>query len=193
MNQGGWRANAGRPTQRKKTTDCRRIDVRHFQQVGALRSHYVGPWFWCDAETLEIDFKVNMWSWGDQVWLQYQWQGKQIEETIQLERTDCFFGGSRPWFLCPGCEHRAAILYLHRGKFRCRKCHDLRYVCQSEDAIDRTWRAQAKVEARLGSRGRRPKGMHETTHERMAEKVTKTQRKRRMLMIAGFRRLIGGG
>jgi hypothetical protein len=191
MPKGGWRTRAGRPTQRYKVTDCRHIDVRHFRQVGALRSHYVEPWHWRDAKTLEVNFKVNMWSWCDQVWLKYMWQGKQVEETVQIERTDCFFGGSRPWFLCPGCQGRVAILYLHKGTFRCRQCHDLRYVCQSEDAIDRTWRAQAKIERKLGNHGSRPKGMHKTSHERLADKVNQVERERRAVMHVALRRHLG--
>jgi hypothetical protein len=193
MKKGGWRAGAGRPTDRKKTTDCRDIDVRHFQRVGALRDHWTGPWYWRDAETLDVTFQLQMWSWRDQVWLRFMWQGRQVEEAIRLERTDCFFGGTRPWFQCPGCKHRVANLYLHNGTFRCRGCHDLRYVCQSEDPINRTWRAQAKIEAQLGQYGRRPKGMHETTRKRLAENIARVERERRMLMHAGFLRLLGLG
>lgn len=191
MAKGGWRAGAGRPTQRHKVTDCRAIDVRHFQQDGALRHHYTGSWFWRDAETLEVNFKVNMWSWYDQVWLQFRWQGRQVEETIPLDRTECHFGGDRPWFTCPGCHHRVAVLHLHDGTFRCRRCHDLRYPSQSEDAIDRTWRAQAKVEREIGRSGSRPKGMHKVTHQRMAEKVANVEQERRMLVHGGYRRLLG--
>lgn len=191
MKKGGWRAGAGRPTQRQKVTDCRSIDVRHFQQAGVLRHHWTGPWYWLDGHTLAVNYKLYMWSWMDQVWLQYTWHGQQVEETIQLERTACFFGGTRPWFSCPGCQHRVAVLYLHMGAFRCRCCHDLRYRSQSEDAIDRTWRAQTKVERELGHYGRRPKGMHESTHKRLAEKIKKVESERRVLVHEGFRRLLG--
>lgn len=81
-------------------------------------------------------------------------------------------------------------LYLNNGAFRCRRCHDLRYVCQSEDAIDRTWRGQAKVERKLGHPQGRPKGMHETTHQRLVDKVKTAERERRTLMGAGYRRLL---
>lgn len=35
------------------------------------------------------------------------------------------------------------------------------------DLCDRTWRKQAKAEARLGPHWTRPKGMHEATRERL--------------------------
>ncbi len=35
-------------------------------------------------------------------------------EDVALDRTDCNYGGSRPWWLCPQCERRCAILYLPR-------------------------------------------------------------------------------
>ena len=191
MAKGGWRANAGRPTKRYKVTDCRSIDVRSFQQVGALRSHWQGSWYWWSCDTGEVTYQIQVWVWGDDFWIRFPWKGQHIEETIRLERTACHLGGTRPWFLCPGCQRRAAILYLHKGAFRCRHCHDLRYQCQSEDAIDRTWRAQAKVERKIGRSQSRPKGMHKTTHERLAEKVTTVERERRAIMITGLRRVMG--
>lgn len=191
MPKGGFRANAGRPTHRFKVSDCRDIDIRSFQQAGALRRHWTGSWYWWRADTMEVNYKIFMWSYEDQVWLQYLWQGQQAEQTVHLERTACFFGGTRPWFLCPGCRHRVAALYLHAGTFRCRLCHDLRYECQSEDAISRTWRSQTKVERSLGQARMRPKGMHKATYERLRKDVNRVERERRMLVHAGLRRMLG--
>ena len=43
---------------------------------------------------------------------------------IEVNRTQCHFGGSRPWFLCPhpNCGGRYRKLYLHpEGALLCRK------------------------------------------------------------------------
>ena len=43
------------------------------------------------------------------------------------------------------------------------------YASQSEDACGRTWRKQAKLEARVGANWTRPKGMHRATRERLMD------------------------
>ena len=59
----------------------------------------------------------------------------RLEYTIGLTTTDCYFGGVRWWFECPGegldnaCLGRCRILYRASGshQFRCRTCSDLTY------------------------------------------------------------------
>ena len=49
---------------------------------------------------------------------------------IRLAWIPCNYGGSRPWFLCPGCDRRAAILYVEGGRLLCRPCLGLSYPSQ---------------------------------------------------------------
>ena len=49
---------------------------------------------------------------------------------LRLAWTPCNYGGSRPWFLCPGCDRRAAILYVEGGRLLCRPCLGLSYPSQ---------------------------------------------------------------
>ncbi len=51
---------------------------------------------------------------------------------IRLAWTPCNYGGSRPWFLCPGegCGRRVAILYGPTLPLLCRLCRGLRYASQ---------------------------------------------------------------
>ena len=51
-----------------------------------------------------------------------------VREVIHLDMTACTFGGTRPWFSCPGCGRRCAILYPVAGRFRCRVCQRLAYA-----------------------------------------------------------------
>ena len=50
---------------------------------------------------------------------------------VKLEWTDCNFGGSRPWFICPekNCSRRVEKLYRPPGEkyYFCRHCWDLTY------------------------------------------------------------------
>ena len=53
----------------------------------------------------------------------------------------------------------------------CRHCQGIAYASQSDDVLGRAWRRQRKVEARLGENEQRPKGMHQTTHERLLSAI----------------------
>lgn len=50
-----------------------------------------------------------------------------LVEFVEMVATHPHFGGRRWWMLCPRCASRVGRLYLERGRFRCRSCHDLRY------------------------------------------------------------------
>lgn len=93
---------------------------------------------------------------------------EQLEGIAPLAWTSCNFGGSRPWFVCPGCDQRAAILYwdeeeVPAGELLCWRCLDLGYQSQREGPIERAKKRVEKARARLSSDGGRPKGMHHAT------------------------------
>lgn len=104
-----------------------------------------------------------------------------IEYLIPVVHTDCHMKGSRPWFSCPECGRRAALLYSKRaGKFACRKCQRLAYPSQSEAVGDRAHRAANNIRRRLGwkvgianPKGDKPKGMHWSTFEKLHTRYAK--------------------
>lgn len=88
--------------------------------------------------------------------------------SIDLDRTVCYFGGSRPWFLCPspGCDRRVALLF-GGDIFACRHCYDLAYASQRETPDARAIRRANKIRKRLrwvpgvvNGHGGKPIGMH---------------------------------
>ena len=96
--------------------------------------------------------------------------------TVDLEWTDCHYGGQRPWFQCPNrfCSRRVAILYIG-DSICCRQCRGLVYESQRENECNRSSRAADKLRDRLGwkrgflhGEGYRPKGMHRATFERLS-------------------------
>jgi hypothetical protein len=105
--------------------------------------------------------------------------GEWRRESILIDYVACHFGGSRPLFRCPYCEHRRALLYLpaNKGGFACRTCCQLAYSSEAEDATGRVWRKQRKLAARLRAEDRtdthppRPKGMHQRTYQRVLERI----------------------
>src|SRR5215210_7714762 len=88
------------------------------EEVGRVSVYYGGdvPHF------MTLEYRVRR---PDEEW-------HTIRERVGLERTPCTLGGSRPWFVCPGCGTRRAVLFCVGGVFRCRVCHDLAYRSMRE-------------------------------------------------------------
>ena len=178
MPRGGMRFGAGRPAMHIKAENCKRIDVRRWQREGIFAGRHMGSWQWTDAQTGERLATIGYRSDGDGVALDYSIDGKDCSQRVQLSHSVCHYGGVRPWFICPIRGERVAVLYLRAGRFACRHCQRLAYASQSGDAIDRGWRRQQKIEAKLGDNWKRPKGMHRTTHERLMSIIWDCEEKR---------------
>jgi hypothetical protein len=70
-------------------------------------------------------------------------QGQPIEQPVYFSWTRPKFGGRRPWFLCPRCIRRVALLYLRGERWACRICCDLAYQSELECKGRRgQWRAR---------------------------------------------------
>jgi hypothetical protein len=164
------RFGAGRPAYHGKAEHCMSLDIRKLARKNMLEAAS-GSWRWWNTSTGETLGSIGFTSRPGAVVLNYSIDGQPITERVSVTRTDCNFGGSRPWFSCPRCWRRVAVLYLRGGRFRCRKCQSLRYASQSEDACGRAWRKQSKLEAKLGENWHRPKGMHRKTRERILEAI----------------------
>ena len=95
-----------------------------------------------------------------------EWEDK--EYPVGLEWTPCHYGGHRPWFLCPCCRRRVAILF-GGSIYACRHCHNLAYDSQREMVHTRLQSRAHKLRARLGGDcwWHRPKGMHQRTYKKL--------------------------
>jgi hypothetical protein len=104
----------------------------------------------------------------------------QVDETHLLEvtRTTCHFGGSRPWFRCPACSERAAVLFRLQHGLVCRKCGAVAYRSQSLDVTDRSWKTQRALERKLAPDGSRPARMHRATYLRIESRIAACERRR---------------
>jgi hypothetical protein len=117
----------------KATTDDQKsIDIRAWKRKGFL-SEGKRNWHWLkeDGTTEAINVETQV----ARIVVRYNAQepgGKSepIEDPISLDRTNGGPGWMRPWFLCPGCGERVAILYLRWKYFRCRHCLRLVYPSQ---------------------------------------------------------------
>jgi hypothetical protein len=182
MPKGGWRAAAGRPTHRLKTQHFRNIDIRRFSRDGLLASPWQGVWSWRDAQTGSVNAAISLRISSKSIGLRYTCDGHPVNAQIALERTACTYGGTRAWFNCPTCSRRCAVLYMRMSRFQCRLCHDLRYQCQSEDALGRGQIALEKIEAKLDSYWQKPKGMHLSTRERLVSRIIEIEMMRDDIM-----------
>ena len=167
MGTGGSRYNAGRPAQHVKAEHCRRIDVRRWQREGILQEGRAGTWQWSDPDTGERTAAIGYRANGGGVTLDYSIDGQPRKQFVWLTETACNYGGTRQWFTCPVRGERVAVLYLRAGRLACRHCQRIAFASQSDDAMGRAWRKQAKLEAKLGPNWTRPKGMHHATRERL--------------------------
>ena len=192
MPRGGLRLNAGRPGRELTVEDVRRIDIRELSRAGLMSRPWVGRWEWRDSETRTLTAWIWIQSEFDALTLGYRTCNRDVQERIAIERTSCHLGGRRPWFRCPSCTSRVAVLLLLGHSFRCRRCHGLAYRSQRAGPIERSWLAQSKLEGRLGPNWRRPKGMHHRTRERLLERIVQLEVTREELLAEAIGRLSGG-
>jgi hypothetical protein len=165
--------------------------VNRLYREGCLTPGWSGGWRWTrDGEKVAtIDLRAE----GDRLHLSYRvrihggdWQ--DVIETVGVINISCRFGGTRPYFICPGvvngraCCRRVAKLYGAGRYFVCRHCYRLSYTSQSESEWDRAVRRASKIRQRLGGEPyardmfpRRPKGMWRRTYERLRQRALTTE------------------
>lgn len=172
---GGY--GSGRQGWRIKAEECCRLDIRYLHRRGILTSVWRSfNWSRGDEPAGSIHYCGN----GDSITLNYrtreyggEWQPMRYD--VQIVWTPCNYGGSRPWFLCPNCYRRVAVLYLPGKMAACRKCYNICYSSQCETYSDRAIRRMRRIEARLGSTEYgiippKPKRMRWATYNRLVEK-----------------------
>lgn len=149
--------------------DHHRLDVRALARDGLLTGVGVLTW----TRSGRVTGTVSVHGDGNSITLAYAIGGKKFVERVAINKTAVHLGGHRPWFLCPTCERRVAVLYGGE-RFRCRHCLDLRYVAQREGKRHRAISKIQRVRIRLGGSGNlmeprpcRPRYMHTRTFERL--------------------------
>jgi len=166
MGKGGSRYGAGRPGWHVKAEHCLRLDVRELARRKLLGGGGF-VWRWSNTETGERLGSISITTEPTAARLSFSSDGVPVNQRVHISRTPCPYGGDRPWFHCPRCGRRVAVLFLRSGHFMCRHCGRVAYASQSADDIGRAWIKQQKLEARLCDEWQRPKGMHGATYERI--------------------------
>ncbi|WP_155950931.1 hypothetical protein [Rhodanobacter sp. OR87] len=166
--------------------------MRQLHREGHLNAGLQLQLTWKGNQTAEISVTSNA------AILAYRYKDRKgewhdVNQQVCIAQTPCHFGGTRPWFNCPQCQQRVAILYLWNAPV-CRRCARLTYSSQSDDPVGRSWRRTRKIERRLaGGTGkwnfRRPKGMRMATYERLTAAYWHEEQVRAAALVAFASRL----
>lgn len=175
---------SGRTDGRPLVSCCCSLDINQLRRDGWLEPGWRGGLQWARDGVDVVSIMVR--SEADRLHLAYRVRSgrggrwEEIEEAVSIVRVPCRFGGSRPFFVCPGvvdgvsCRRRAVKIYGAGRFFLCRHCYGLAYKSQREQPYERVLRRIRKVRAQLGGDGNvlssfpdRPKGMHRCTYERL--------------------------
>jgi len=194
MGKGGARFGAGRPAYRVKAEHLQRIAVGDWARQGYLRGACSFSWGWNRGGVPSGSIGVQVHS-ADNLTLRYaltqEGVARDVAERITITRTACPYGGARPWFHCPRCARRVAVLYMRQGYFACRHCQRVAYSSQSCGTLDRTWIKQRKIEARMGDDWQRPKGMRQRTYNALLDKLADCEARRDEAFVLVVKRFMG--
>ena len=165
-----------------RAEDCRSLDVRRWQREGFLDPGRFFGWAWYreGREVSSISAAVLQGAVSLSYSIGLEGSKEDIRYTVPLTWTPCNFGGSRPWFVCPGvvkgvsCGRRVAKLYLKHRYFLCRYCHDLTYTSRQETGWHAALRRCQRIRQKPGGSVNmtepfpdKPKGMHHRTYRRL--------------------------
>lgn len=190
MAKGGSRFGAGRPAYKQKAELTLALDIRALQRGGCLERRYPFSWVWHTNHGEKVG-SATIQVTDTHLHLSYTLQGQSIENTFAFVKTPCNFGGVRRWFQCPQCGLRCAKVFFNKrnGRYACRQCVGITYYSQCEDAMDRGWRKQKRLERKLGEYLMKPKGMHQTTHTRIFNQIKACEMQRDSLLYIYAKRL----
>lgn len=174
-NWGGWRAGAGRPGDARHLEATRRLDIREMQKAGLFRTPWQGLWWWKNPQTMRTTSYIKVCTSQERLFISYEVSGSLVQETVELHRVACGFGGTRVMMMCPGCKGRCSVMFFVARFFRCRRCHRLAYGSQSESKLGRLAIKRFKILGRLGPHASRKKGMHQATYDRLFDKLQETE------------------
>jgi hypothetical protein len=162
---------------RRRCDDFPAIDIRHprhrelIDQPGSRIS-----WWW--NRNGQLFCNIDMVFHPDHVVLTDVTDQTQPQTlSISLLRTPCHYGGTRPWFGCPGCGCRSAKLYFGDGSVLCRSCLGLAYRSQLQASAERPRLIAQRIRRSLSGSGNlfvpfpaKPPTMLWRTYDRIREK-----------------------
>lgn len=174
--------NSGRAGTKGSTGDMRSLDIRKMHRASLLKPGGSFNWQWERGGIVRAEISITMHQ-STSVTLNYrsrshggEWQDKRYE--VMVDWTACHFGGTRPWWNCPCCGQRVAVLW-GGTTYACRHCQKINYESTRRAESDKPFDRANKLRKRLGwvpgvahGMGEQPKGMHMTTYLRLLQQYT---------------------
>ena len=187
-----WRPAPGRPARcdrtRKAVDSCWTLDIIQLSKKGCLRSGCISTCQWIDGNGV---FLINLRAEAERLHIRYKvrvgvGEWKDVADIIPIVHLHCRFGGSRPYFICPGdgayCKRRVTKLHLSHRYLLCRHCNQLAYASQYEQSWERALRRANKLKQRLGIGvgiadpfPEKPKGMWTRTYGCLLDEILQAE------------------
>jgi hypothetical protein len=207
VQMGGY--GSGRPSSGRPTTDSLLfLDIRYMRRAGFFQltpgTTYQGSLEWSyrgkPSGNISVIVQGTEAAYPPEIVLDYSVKTQSettwtpVRERITIETTECHYGGERPWFLCPQCFSRRAVLFSVDGRFRCRECHDIVYSSTRETADDRVFRRALALQKRLGGHKHgtvfdpesKPSNMHWSTYGRICNELDDLARESYASLLVRF-------
>ena len=186
LGSGGW--GKKKKKHRRTVESCLVLDVNDLSARGCFQPGLFSTCQWLDGSGGL--FSIRLRYEAERLFLSYDHQAgggepaEEVTEIIPIVRSPCRFGGSQPFFLCPGtsaavggvgCGRRVGKLYLARRYFLCRSCSQIVYAVRHEPQWQRASRRANKLRQRLDTTGiavpEKPEHMPVRTYARLLEEL----------------------
>lgn len=188
---GSGRYGVGGVIPKYTVEDCLCLDIKKLSRARILTPGLLTIWQWSNEryDGSKDTIKILTMSYGIKLYyaIKNNMTGdeKFMDYIVYLTWTNCNYGGRRPWFLCPKCNRRVAILYSKNYFFLCRYCHDLTYASCQESG-DRYKELRRKIFKILNILREdetsymalvppKPKGLHWKTYNRLENKLLRLE------------------
>ena len=155
------------------------LDIRRIARAGLLTPGSPFSWQWSRGGNVVASISITVYT-SASVTLDYRTRkhgeldNKRYD--VMVDWTACNYGGERPWWLCPCCGRRVAVLW-GGTTYACRQCHQINYESTRTTESSKPFDRANKIRKRLGwpagiahGPGAKPKGMHLATFERLVTK-----------------------
>jgi hypothetical protein len=158
-----------------------RLGANDLLRVGIIDRNVRSEWGIAPGSTVEFQMSIDFDREPSRITVNAP--GLEQQE-IAVEWTECHFGGSRPWLVCPACGVRRGHVYLLHETWKCRTCHSLRYESQRLRPGDRSALKAGRIRSQLSRTAvaildplpEKPRGMRWKTYIAKLEAIIVAER-----------------
>ena len=176
-----------------RVEDYNSLNISLLKKWGVLVDGYIGGVQWNNGKS-----RIAIKTVKQQLILSYIANGTPFNYPVQIDSTPCNYGGVRYWLECPNCHKRVGKLYIAGNLlFECRKCQNLNYTTQQDTKLGSIttviYRLRNKLDWEYENilmpryKQIKPKGMHQTTFDRLVARHDYLHWKRNRMCMESFK------